>query len=486
MEELTFNAEDLIIDADNYVLDDNDKQVKEVIPKRETQLKRWFITLNNPFWTDEFEEVDLKTTDLFVKHDYYNFEYIKNFSNIDLFEFHFIKVTAQIEEDVEEKVIVEKYEDGQRILTENILKKRVKVNKEFVVERPYFKNYECLQTYIENLQVDGLKYAVGQIEKGKEGTVHLQAGLIFDEKHGKRFYTMKKYLPTAYLAKAKGSNYDIKTYCTKEDTRLEQPFEIGKFVEMRTRSDMEEFKCALKAGATNSALMEDFFHIVAQIGLKNIDVMRTTYLSEEYENKARNVEVTFIYGKGGTGKTKSVFKEHGANNVFRFSNYGQFCFHGYKCQKVLLLDEFTGQLKLQTFNEMTDAYPYSCNTKGGQVSACYEKIYIISNIPYYKIYGMEKQENPDIYETFDRRIHHIFEVDDKGNFKRKRETIFEEIPEEEVEIRGWTKRPCKRIEYDVYGLPHVVYDRYKKEQMEMTCLGEIEEDILFGKGDDEK
>ena len=280
MADISFSCDDIVIESDIVEMTEEDKQVKEVVDKRDRQLKRWFITLNNPFYDPSVApEVDVMTTDLPVNRNYYNLDYIKGFNNIDLFEFHFIEVTAKVEEIVIEKVLKQVSENDDTRLVEVEVEKKIKVEKTFVVERPYFKDYESLKTYIENLEVDGLKYAVGQIEKGhQDGTVHLQAGLIFDEKHGKRFYTMKKYFPTAFLDKVRGTNFDVKVYCTKEDTRIEEPFEIGKFSEMRARNDYEEFKSALKAGATDDQLIEDFYHIVAQVGLKNIQLQRDVFV----------------------------------------------------------------------------------------------------------------------------------------------------------------------------------------------------------------
>lgn len=474
------NNEDIVIEQDDYELTQRDSELREKNSKRDQQLKRWFLTVNNPFWCpDVHEEIDISNTDLFVNHDYYDLSYLKSFNTVDYFEFHFIKVKAKVEETQTEKIVRLDQETGEYIETD--IKKKVKVDKEFVVERPYFKNYESLKSYIENLSVEGLKYSVGQIEKGKEtGTIHLQCGIIFDEKHGKRFYTMKKYFPTARLDKIRGSNYDVKVYCTKEETRVMPPFEIGKFVEMRARTDYEEFKAALKSGASINNLMEDFFGIIAQLGLNKVELLRNEYMKQEFGKKARNVEVTYIYGKGGVGKTKSIYKEYGYDNVFSLLNFGQFRFHGYRYEKVILLDEYKGQINLQVLNKILDVHPYKCEVKGGEVIACYDKVYIVSNVPYSDMYKDIRLDEPDIYKTFDRRIHHIYEVDDNGKFICKRETVFEEVPEEEIETPGWTKRKSKIIEYDMFGMPHVIYNRHKAEQEEMTCLGEIPEaDLLF-------
>ncbi len=481
-----FNSTDLYIDTDISILDDNDKLLREPVENKKVQLKRWFLTMNNPFWDSSvFEEVDINNTDLEIKRDYYNYDYVKGFGNIDLFEFHNIKVTAKIDEKQTETVLVKGEENNN--LVEKQIQKIVKVEKSFVVERPFFKNYECLQLYFENLQtLDGLKYAIGQIEKGKDGeTVHLQAGIIF--KDGKRFQTMKKILPTAWLDKARGSNYDIKVYCTKELTRLEEPFEIGKFGEMRARNDYEEFKLAIKSGASNADLMEDYYQLVAQQGLKNIDMQRAVFKSAEYVNNGRNIIVTYIYGKSGAGKTKKVYKEFGFENVFSLLDYGQFAFDGYAGEPVVIFDEFAGQFNIQRMNWLLDPYPRKLNVKGGYAYACYTQVFICSNYSFDSLYKGVREKEKEIFETLARRIHNIIRVDENGVFHKEKESFFEELDPNEIELPGWTKRVCKVVKYDHLGLPTVVFDRHLKniqtQMLDYKDLKPIEDknvDILFG------
>ena len=241
---------DLVIDVDDYKLSEEDKTLFEDTSNKNKQLCRWFLTINNPFWTAEDVEVDINNTELEIKEDYYNLDYVKSFNNIDLFEFHYLEVTAQVDEKKVETILkqVEDEETKEKKYIEVNVEKTVKVTKTFIVERPYFKSYEHFKTYLENMQTDGLNWACGQVEK--KNTLHLQFGVVFDRKHSKRFCTMKKYFPTAYLALAKGTNYDIKVYCTKQDTRVEEPFEIGTFVDKGKRTDYDEFRLALKSGAT--------------------------------------------------------------------------------------------------------------------------------------------------------------------------------------------------------------------------------------------
>ncbi len=472
--------DDFVLEIDNYELTEEDKTLFEAPTKRDKQLKRWFLTINNPFWTQEDKEVDLNNTELQVKEDYYNLDYVKSFNNVDLFEFHFVEVTAIVEEKKIEKVLREVVDEntGDKKIIEEPFEKVEKVKKQVIVERPYFKSYEHFKSYIENLMVDGLKYSVGQVERGhKDNTVHLQFGVNFDDRHAKRFYTMKKYFPTAYLAQAKGSNYDIKVYCTKQDTRIEEPFEIGQFVEMRQRTDYDEFRNALKSGASDLELFDNFYQIASTKGLEKIQEERDLFLNSKYTEQGRNVRTTFIYGPPGVGKTQSVFKEYGFKNVFRVSFYGKFQFNGYNGEKVLLFDEFAGQVNLGWLNQILDKYPLKLEVKGGHKIACYDKVFICSNLPFTEIYKNYIDNEHKLYESVYRRIHFIYRVDDNGKFIKEKDSEFEEISKEEQLFEGITERVSKSYEYDKFGVRKCIYDYYAKKKQ--IAFEEVDEDPIF-------
>ena len=475
---------DYIIDLDNYSLNEEEKTLFEETTKKDKQAKRWFLTLNNPFWTEKDEEVNFENNNLSINDEYYNLDYCKSFNNIDLFDFHFVKVKAKVKEKVIDKVLKESGSEGeQKKYVEVDVEKEVIIEKEFVVERPYFKSYDHFKQYMETLQVEGLKWSTGQVEKGhKEETLHIQFGICFDETHGKRFYTMKKYFPTAYIAQARGSNFEIMRYCTKVDTRVEEPFQIGKIGEMRSRTDIEEFYQALKSGADNYELLENFYSLTTQFGFDKIEKQRDVYFNSKYRDEWRNIETTYYYGDSGVGKTTLIYKKYGFKNVFRVSYYGKFMFNGYNGERVLLLDEFTGQISLTWLNQILDGYPLKVEVKGGERIACFDKIYIISNFSLYTIYKQQREYAPKEFETLFRRIHHIYLVE-KGKLIPKKESIFEDIPQDEVDLKGRTKRVSQSFNYNEYGQKFIIYDYHHKH---LQGLEEIEQTEMIFEEEGEK
>lgn len=68
-------------------------------------------------------------------------------------------------------------------------------------------------------------YVNGQLEKGKEGTVHIQAYVQI--KRGQRLSWWKKRDSKAHFEFVRLDN-GASTYCLKEESRLEGPWEFGK------------------------------------------------------------------------------------------------------------------------------------------------------------------------------------------------------------------------------------------------------------------
>ena len=90
--------------------------------------------------------------------------------------------------------------------------------------------------------------------------------------------------------------------------------------------------------------------------LKSIEQARQTLLEEKYGREWREVDVTYIWGETGVGKTRSVVEKHGYRNVFRVTNYTH-PFDGYKGQDVILFDEFRSSLKFSDMLAFIDGHP---------------------------------------------------------------------------------------------------------------------------------
>lgn len=344
------------------------------------KVRRYFFTINNPFWNPlDFEEVNISKTDLELKLDFYNLRYLKDESVVDLFEFHFIK-----------KII------------NNIT---------YVIERPFFKDFDCLKEFVQ--QLEHHKYSCGQLECGElKETQHIQMFIVFEI--GKRVSTIKNYFPTAHIEFCKRSNAECRAYCSKKETRVDNYcFESGQFAEERARTDYRDFIELVQSGMSETELGRLYPTLfLKHIG--NIEKIRESYRHELHCDSFRNVDVTYIYGPPRTGKTYSVINKYGMRNVHLLRIYRNGMFDTYTGQDVLCFDEFDSQIKITEMNAYLDTYAMTLPARFYDRQASFTKVYIIANIPLSEQYKEIQQTRPEIYKAFVKRINTIIRFDSYG------------------------------------------------------------------------
>jgi len=348
--------------------------------------KRWIVTINNPVFADSTfvgrgcTEVtplpaDISGDNAVVLENHYDLSVLQEPENTDYFEYKYIR---------HEK-------DG----------------KAQIIKRPFFKDLDCVEKYFKALrEFSNLKYAIYQYEKGENGTPHIQAFVIY--KNNKRFKNVKQDFPTGHLIVPNGSNVENRDYCTKKDTRLAPPIEIGEFSEMRSRNDIVLFLEALKLGASNVLLQNMFPVLYTQFGPDKIEKMRQDFLKEEHGQKFReNITVTYIYGNTRLGKTTYVYDKYPIKDICRVHNYERGTFEDYMFQKILVLDEFTGKIDITFMNNLLDKFPVNLPARFANRTACFDEVYIISNLPISELYKEERAATPEVYNAFVKRIQNI-------------------------------------------------------------------------------
>lgn len=267
-----------------------------------------------------------------------------------------------------------------------------------------------LEEYITGLE--HIKYAIFQREKGHEtGTEHIQAFVCFSI--GKRFGTIKGYFPTAHIEKANGTNVQCRDYCSKSDTRIGSPIEIGQFAEERQRTDIRSITELISAGATKQEIKKLF----PEQYFKNSERIERSIqeeLVDKYEGDIRNVEVNYLFGESGVGKTRYVVEKFGLKNVYRVTDYFKDPWYAYNGQDVVVFEEFRGQFKIYDMLNYLDIYPLYLPARYHNKFARFTKIYITTNIPLNKQYMSIQDEEPETWKAFKRRIHKIYRVDNSG------------------------------------------------------------------------
>lgn len=122
-------------------------------------------------------------------------------------------------------------------------------------------------------------YQLSQVERGVNGTTHLQGYMELKKKL--RFNTIKGRVPLlarAHFEKRRGTQAQAIAYCNKQDTREEGPWTFGSKFEDHSgeRSDLEAVRDAIYAGMTKEDVYHEFPKVAAHCP-RYVDTLITFY-----------------------------------------------------------------------------------------------------------------------------------------------------------------------------------------------------------------
>lgn len=263
-------------------------------------------------------------------------------------------------------------------------------------------------------EFSGLRYWCMCDEIGEQGTPHTHIYMV--SANGIMFDTMHRKFYGVHIEQANGSNQQNRDYVRKEgkwqddskhETSLPDTFEEwGELPPDITHkeSQSELIVQMIRDGMSNA-------DIVAAIPtafnkLPHIDQTRQTLLYEENKNKWRQLDVTYLWGDTGAGKTRSVMDKYGYSCVYQVTNYDH-PFDGYQGQDVIIFEEFRSSLKIDDMLKYLDGYPLMLPCRYADKVACYTKVFIISNYSLEQQYPNVQQDNPRTWNAFRRRIHRV-------------------------------------------------------------------------------
>jgi len=243
-----------------------------------------------------------------------------------------------------------------------------------------------------------MQYLVYQKESGEEKkTEHYQGYVRFTS--NKRLTGCKKIHSTAHWEIAKGSPEQNKVYCTKEETRIDGPWEFGTFPVQGKRSDLDSVVETIRNSKRPLAdVIEE--HPVQFIKYsRGIEKVANYYL-EKATREFRNITVDVYWGDTGTGKTRKAVEENPDNYILRNLSKDLW-FDGYTGQSVLIIDEFKNWITLTYLLALLDGYQCQLPVKGSMTYAQWTKVIITSNLPVDGWYPNIADEHK---EALERRI----------------------------------------------------------------------------------
>jgi len=209
-------------------------------------------------------------------------------------------------------------------------------------------------------------------------------------------------LSRAHFELRKGTEQEASTYCKKEGDFWERGQQAAKGPGSRT--DVTAFQQKLKEGLTDLELMEVDFNAFNRFS-KTID----RYRSLCNPKRTEDLTVHLFIGAPGTGKTRMAYALQ--PDLYAFPIGKDLWSDGYAGQKEVLVDDFSGQMRLVDTLRFLDRYPVQIPKKGGFNWWIPTTIIITTNIQPWDWYDWTKR--PTQQAALRRRIHFIWNFDDK-------------------------------------------------------------------------
>jgi len=269
----------------------------------------------------------------------------------------------------------------------------------------------------------GVVYWCMSDEIGENNTYHTHFYLAF--KDACRFSTLKNLFEGAHFEMAKGTSQQNRDYVFKEGkwekdkkkvTNLPDTHEeYGDMPIERqgARNDLYDLYDMIKQGLSNYEIME--IEPAYMMNLDKIERARQIIREERYKNEFRHLDVRYIYGNTGVGKTRGIMEMHGYTNVFRVTDY-QHPFDNYKGQENIIFEEFRSSLRIQDMLNYLDGYPLELPCRYANKIACYTHVYLITNIPLESQYEEVQKLYASTWQAFLRRINKVIYMTDKVSY----------------------------------------------------------------------
>lgn len=284
---------------------------------------------------------------------------------------------------------------------------------------------------------------IGQLEKGKTDTEYLHWQVFV---HGTKtgsailFNTLRnKFDGQVHLEQRRGTILDCINYVTKLDTAVakkdddyeyvaEHPElnpirirqdgqdnwdDLRKNAKKRSRISNEEIYQEIISGKTAGQIIND--HPELGLQFAKIKALERGIKEEQFRGlqteDRENIEVNYLWGPPGAGKSWHVLNEAGYDrrDIYRKNGY-QHVWDNYQGQKVLILEDFTGQIGIEELLQVTDIYATELDARYSNHYAGWEVVWIISNL---RLDDLLKKYPKELRPALVSRITNVFLMEDR-------------------------------------------------------------------------
>lgn len=252
---------------------------------------------------------------------------------------------------------------------------------------------------------NGVRYCVGQLERGEEGRLHWQFFVYF---------THAKTNSAAAAAIGNGVHVEpIKTkkefqrvirYCRKLDTREEGPYEWGLCPDQGARSDLKIVGDLLRRGFSIHSVATEYPGTFIQYH-RGFGAL----VEELKEAKVEEREVYILWGPTGTGKSHRAWTKY--PDAYPLDTFKWW--DGYRGHETVICDEFQSiQIPITSFLRICDKWKCRLPIKGGYTNKKWKRLILTSNTsPHH--WGWDGGATESQMDAFWRRITACYHVTDQ-------------------------------------------------------------------------
>lgn len=265
------------------------------------------------------------------------------------------------------------------------------------------------------------EYAKEQVEEGLRAYAYLgqlEAGGKTDYQHWQlyvhhsspvRFSTLKRRFPKGHFEIARGTPAECVAYVSKVDTALGVQVQNGEIdVEETPRGQLGTLAKARELIVDEGKSRFDVYEELGTGFANSRALMEMEALAVHKKRRelaaigGQEREVIVLCGPPGSGKTRWVYEQY-AGDLFSVGGYLH-PFDEYAGERVLVLDEFNGQIEFELLLKLLDRYPVHLPARYSNKFALYETVVIISNLRLDQMYRDIQRNHPLQWNALMRRI----------------------------------------------------------------------------------
>lgn len=236
--------------------------------------------------------------------------------------------------------------------------------------------------------------------------------MVLEDEHPMRFSCIKKsYCIGMHFSPTKGTKKQADDYINKRGS-FEEKGESIEFIcyygeikgRQGSRSDIDLYYQRLKSGETVQDILKD-----SPKAYSRVDVLKRMFYDIRSADTpiVRPMKVIWHTGQTGSGKSferVQLAESVGEDNIFYLTAFNSGAFDNYNGQKILWIEDYRGEFKLQEFLRLLDVYKAEIPARFSNIKALWTEVHITSVLTPREVYPQACQSDNDRIEQLLRRI----------------------------------------------------------------------------------